>query len=251
MTLFYIISFSVVGGIFGLLGALIVASRLIKKRDNLLRMVSFAAGAMLSAAFFDLIPEAIKLLDGENIERVLLYVFGGLILFYVIEQLLSVSHCHHDGHCDTHKARRGMIILGDTVHNFLDGIAIAAALLVSVPLGLITAIAVLLHEIPQEIGDVGVLIQMGMAKKRAIFWNLISASVSIAGAVSVYFLSGLVERLEVPLISLTAGGFLYVATVDLLAEVHHGGRRRHIVIHMLTFFFGVAIIWFLSTVLRT
>lgn len=249
MTLLVVLGLSIIGGILGVLGAMCVASRLAQRQEWLAHLVSFAAGAMLSAAFFDLLPEAFEHLEGTPPARVLLYVFCGVLAFYVIEQLLLVSHCH-EGVCDVHKARRSMVILGDTVHNFLDGIAIAAATLVSLPLGLITAIAVMLHEIPQEIGDFAVLLQMGMKRGRAIMWNLVSACATIVGAVGVYFLAGMVERIEVPLIALAGGGFLYIATVDLLPEVHKELRRGHIISHMAAFFAGVIILWILSTTLH-
>src|SRR3989338_9204017 len=180
MTLLYIISLSVLGGILGLLGALIIVKRFAQNQERLMHLVSFAAGAMLSAAFFDLLPEAFEHWEGVEPSQVLLYVFAGLLVFYVIEQFLLVSHCH-EGICDVHKARRSMVILGDTAHNFLGGIAIAAALFISLPLGFVTAIAVFLHEIPQEVGDFGVLLKMGMTRAQAIRWNLFSALSTIVG----------------------------------------------------------------------
>lgn len=249
MILVYILGLSVLGGLAGLLGAIVIVNRLLQNRERLFHVVSFAAGAMLAAAFFDLIPEAFEHLGEMPSSRVLLYVFSGLLLFYVIEQLLLVSHCH-EGVCDVHKARRSMVIIGDTAHNFLDGVAIAAAALVSLPLGFLTAIAVLLHEIPQEIGDFGVLQQMGMSRKEAIKWNLFSALAAIVGAVGVYLVSGVVERIEVPLIALAGGGFIYIATADLLPEVHREVRRGHILSHMLAFFLGVAVLWILSSTLH-
>jgi len=239
----------VLGGILGLLGALIIVKRFAQNQERLMHLVSFAAGAMLSAAFFDLIPEAFEHLENVSAQKVLLYVFGGLLIFYVVEQLLLISHCH-EGICDVHKARRSMVIVGDTVHNFLDGIAIAAALLVSVPLGLVTAIAVFIHEIPQEIGDFGVLLQMGMKRARAIWWNLVSAVATIVGALGVYFLAGAVDSIEVSLIALAGGGFIYIAAVDLLPEVHKELRRAHIFSHMVAFFLGVLVLWFLSATLH-
>ena len=214
-----------------------------------MHLVSFAAGAMLSAAFFDLLPEAFERFEGTVPSRVLLYAFGGFLIFYVIEQLLLVSHCH-EGICDVHKARRSMVIIGDTVHNFLDGIAIAASALVSLPLGFVTALAVFFHEIPQEVGDVGVLLNMGMSRTRAIMWNLVSACATIVAAVLVYFVAGRVGSIEVPLIALAGGGFIYIATVDLLPEVHKELRRGHIFSHMAAFFCGVFVLWILTTTLH-
>lgn len=249
MTFIYILGLTILGGVVGVLAAVSVIRGLVRNQERIMHLVSFAAGAMLSAAFFDLIPEAFEHFGAQETGSTLRYVFFGLLSFYVIEQFLLVSHCH-EGVCDVHKARRGMVIFGDTIHNFLDGIAIAAAFLVSHSLGLVTAFAVLLHEIPQEIGDMGVLLQMGMTRARAIMWNIISALSTVVGGVGVYLLSGAVERIEVPLIALAGGGFIYIATVDLLPEVHKELRRAHILSHMLAFFGGVILIWLFSVVLH-
>ena len=248
MTLLYILGLTVLGGVLGVLAAFFVAVRLAQNQERLMHLVSFAAGAMLSAAFFDLLPEAFEHWEGVEPSQVLLYVFAGLLVFYVIEQFLLVSHCH-EGICDVHKARRSMVILGDTAHNFLDGIAIAAALFISLPLGLVTAIAVFLHEIPQEVGDFGVLLKMGMTRAQAMKWNLFSALSTIVGGVLVYLVAGAVESVEVFVIALAGGGFIYIATVDLLPEVHKELRRGHIVSHMLAFGLGVAVLWALSVTL--
>lgn len=249
MIFFSIIGLTILGGILGLLAAFFIVGRLVKDSEHLMHLVSFAAGAMLSAAFFDLLPEAFEHLGEAEFGRGFFYVFGGLLVFYVVEQLLLISHCH-DGICDVHKARRSMVIIGDTVHNFLDGIAIAAALLISVPLGLVTAIAVFLHEIPQEVGDFGVLQRMGMTRGQAIRWNLISACATIVGGMAVYLVAGSIKSIEVPLIALAGGGFIYIATVDLLPEVHRELRRGHIFSHMLAFGLGVAVLWVLNLVLQ-
>lgn len=249
MTFLYILSLTILGGVVGVLVALLVIRGFVRHQEWIMHLVSFAAGAMLSAAFFDLIPEAFEHFGGEEPLRVLHYVLAGMLAFYVIEQLLLISHCH-EGVCDVHKARQSMVILGDTIHNFLDGIAIAAAFLVSHPLGLVTAVAVLLHEIPQEIGDVGVLLHMGMARARAIMWNVVSALATVAGGLGVYWLASTVESIEVPLIALAGGGFIYIATVDLLPEIHKELRRGHILSHMVAFFIGVAVLWVLSATLH-
>lgn len=249
MTLLAIVGLTILGGLFGVFAALLIVGRLIQNQERLMHLVSFAAGAMLSAAFFDLLPEAFEQMAGAVPGRVLLYAFAGLLIFYVVEQLLLVSHCHA-GVCDVHKARRSMVILGDTVHNFLDGVAIAAALLVSWPLGLITAIAVFLHEIPQEVGDFGVLLQMGLTRRQALRWNMVSALSSIGGGVLVYLVASAAEAMVVPLVALAGGGFIYIATVDLLPEVHKELRRGHILGHMLTFGLGLAVLWALGTVLQ-
>lgn len=249
MILLSIISLTILGGILGVLASILIVGRLVKDSERLMHLVSFAAGAMLSAAFFDLLPEAFEHLGKTEFNRGFLYVFLGFLVFYVIEQFLLISHCH-EGICDVHKARRSMVIIGDTVHNFLDGIAIAAALLISLPLGFVTAIAVFLHEIPQEVGDFAVLQRMGMTRAQAIRWNLISACATIVGGILVYLIAGIVARIEVPLIALAGGGFIYIATVDLLPEVHRELRRGHIFSHMLAFGLGATALWVLNFTLH-
>lgn len=249
MTLFYIILLTIFGGAVGVAGALAVVRGFARRRKIILYLVSFAAGSMITAAFFDLIPETFEHFEGVAPERVMMYVFGGIILFYIIEQFFLVSHCHN-GVCDAHKARQSMVIVGDTVHNFLDGVAIAAAFLVSHPLGFITAVAVLLHEIPQEIGDVGALLQMGMKRSKVVMWNFISALATIAGGIGVYIVSGFIERLEIFLIALAAGGFIYIATADLLPEAHNNLGRRHALSHTGAFFVGAAVIILFTVLLR-
>lgn len=249
MLLAYIIIFSIIGGIAGFLGAVLIVFKFVTRREQVLYLVSFAAGAMLSAAFFDLIPEAI--LISSNISSALSYVLFGIIIFYCLEKFLIWHHCHRHAHgavCETHIGSR-MVIAGDTLHNFLDGVAIAAAFSANVPLGVITSFAVFAHEIPQEVGDIGVLLHDGFSRRKALFWNLISALVCVGGAIAAYFLLGLAEMLEVYFIALAAGGFIYIATSDLLPEIHREMKIKHIFSHTIIFLSGIIIIWLIGRLL--
>lgn len=242
----YIILWSVIGGIAGFLGAVLIVFKVVKKREHTLYLVGFAAGSMLAAVFFDLLPEAMELAGNTVVP--LTYVLYGIILFYCLEKLFLWQHCHRHAHgevCEVHVGSR-MVIIGDSMHNFLDGVAIAAAFLVSAPLGVVTALAVFVHEIPQEVGDVGVLLHDGFSRKQALVWNFISAAICVVGAVLAYFLMSAFETIEIYLVAIAAGGFIYVATSDLLPEIHRELKKKHILAHTIVFLLGVIVIWLVS-----
>lgn len=246
----YIILWSVIGGIAGLLGAVLIVFRLVKKREHMLYLVGFAAGGMLAAVFFDLLPEAMELTG--NATTPLSYVLYGIIIFYCLEKLLLWQHCHRHAHgevCEVHVGSR-MVIVGDSLHNFLDGVAIAAAFLVNAPLGVVTALAVFVHEIPQEVGDIGVLLHDGFSRKQALVWNLISAVVCVVGAIFTYFFLNIFRTTEVYLVAIAAGGFIYVATSDLLPEIHREMKKKDVLAHTFVFLLGIAVIWLVGTFLK-
>src|SRR3989338_6065582 len=206
------------------IGALLFSMRRIER--FLFPLVSFAAGALLSAAFFDLIPEAAKL-EGN---AVFASVLGGIILFFVVEKLLYWYHCHN-GRCEMHHHGKGVYpgraktfaflnLFGDGVHNFLDGGIIAASFLTSPGLGVVTTIAVILHEIPQEISDFSILIYSGLKRAEALFYNFLSALTAILGALATFFFTKIVAAAEPVLLAFAAGGFIYIATADLIPELH-------------------------------
>ncbi|MBI2984908.1 MAG: ZIP family metal transporter [Candidatus Kerfeldbacteria bacterium] len=186
-------------------------------------LVSFAAGAMLGAAFFDLLAEAVSESAGR-LGAVFTWLLVGFLLFFLIEKfLLWHHHGHgHERHDDVHEhqALGPLIIVGDAVHNFLDGTIIAAAFLVSPALGVSTATAVLAHELPQEIGDFGILIHGGMRRRAVAGWNLFGALVSPVGTMVTLLAAGLIDGLVLPLVALAAGAFIYIAAADLVPEIH-------------------------------
>ncbi len=211
-------------------------------------VISFAAGVLLAIAFLDLLPES---LEGGAFESdtILRWAFIGVVAYYLIEHLLLWYHCHKE-RCEVHTSSY-MIILGDAFHNFLDGVAIAAAFLLDINLGIITSLAVTLHEIPQEIGDLAILVSGGMQKRRALLVNIVSAFVSLLGALLTYIFFANVTEL-VPIIgALTAGGFIYIATADLIPESHRGGvDRAHILNQFLIFLFGIITILIFSKIFQ-
>ncbi len=180
-------------------------------------LVAFAAGALLGTSFFDLIPESFAVLG----ERASIYIVIGIMVFLVFEQVL---HWHHERYhqcadCNTKAVVGYSVLLGDSLHNFLDGILIASAFLTSIPIGISVTIAVILHEIPQELGDFAVLIHSGFNRTKALLFNFISALAALVGGVLGYFFLQKIEHIIPYVVAIGAGGLLYIALVDLFAEL--------------------------------
>lgn len=213
-------------------------------------LVSFAAGAMLAAAFFDLMPEAIA----TGTDSVFTFMLSGIVLFFVVEKLLYWYHCH-DGACEGHHAiSKGKIkpvallnLMGDAAHNFLDGVIIAASFMTNTGLGIVTTLAVILHEIPQEIGDFSVLIYSGLSRAKALFYNFLSALASVLGALAAFFFTESVGHAEPFLLAFAAGGFIYIAAADLIPELHHDQEFPKSMLQLAWFGLGVLIIYLVSS----
>lgn len=227
-------------------------------------LVSFAAGAMLGAAFLDLLPEAIEHVEeaGGNAEGIFFYVLAGIVIFFVLETFLYWYHCH-SGKCERHANISGrhdgghhhikmpftyLNLVGDGVHNFLDGVIIATSYLVSIPLGIVTSLAVVFHEIPQEIGDFGILIYGGFTRWQALAYNFLSAITAIAGAVLAYYFATTVENFTQWMVPFAAGGFIYIAAVDLLPELHQTINFRKATLQLFFFLLGIGVIWAVTQV---
>ncbi len=187
--------------------------------------VPFAAGALLAAAFVDLLPEA---MEGGDAHTVSLVVLGAFLVFFLLERTLTWFHHHHEHEHKNQQHRRNasLIIVGDTLHNFIDGLAIGAAFLVSPVTGVITTIAVAAHEIPQEIGDFGLLLSKGMKKGRVLLVNLLSALATLVAAVLVFGFGGSLPVSESVLLAITAGFFIYIAASDIIPTIHAEPKRR-------------------------
>ena len=217
----HIIFYSLVGGVFSLVGGILLLSKK-SWADALARYATpFSAGALLAAVFLDLLTEGVQ---RANAYSVMLATMIGMIIFFMAERFLRWFHHHHrDDGLDTidhSNDNVSLIIAGDTVHNALDGIAIAASFLVSVPTGIITTIAVAAHEIPQEIGDFGLLLSKGLSRKKVLFFNVVSALATLVFAVITFWL-GSDKQLPVGvLFSLSAGFLLYIAASDIIPTLH-------------------------------
>jgi len=224
----WIILFTAAGGLLSALAAsmFLVAPESVRARV-LPHLVSFATGALLSAALLGLLPHAIEGAGLAAAHQIGLTLLGGLLVFFVLEKLVLWRHCHQDiceGHVphdhDRDAASASLILIGDGFHNVLDGVLIAAAFMTDVHLGVVTAIAVTAHEIPQEVGDLAILLHSGMSRARALTLNLLTSVTSVLGGIAAYFLLADVTRLLPFAIALAASSFLYIAVADLIPGLH-------------------------------
>lgn len=246
--LIYILFFTLLGSVASLIGGIILLfkEKLILKVSHFL--ISFAAGALLGTAFFDLLPEASEENGSHNI---FLWTLIGILIFFLLERFIHWFH-YHEGHPGGKEVKPTipLIILGDSIHNFIDGVVIAATFLVNIPLGIITAFAVGAHEIPQEIGDFAILLHQGLSRRKVLIVNIISALTAILGALLTFFLKDLVQNLLPVFLSLTAGFFIYIASSDLIPEIHHEKRRGFALYETIFLFLGVGAIWLFVTLLE-
>ena len=245
MTTFsWIILSSLLGGILSVTAAALFA--LNARAQYLGGLVSYAIGALLGAVFLDILPEAIEL--SPSVAAVSGTVLVGILLFFTLEKVLIWRHCHHD-HCEVHEpheisehdhGRSGtMVIVGDTFHNFVDGIIIAAAFLTDVHLGIVTALAIIAHEIPQEVGDFAILLHSGYTKLRAFQMNLISSFATLVGGVLGYVALRDMQYLVPYLLALASSSMIYVAVADLIPGLHKRTQMRDTVQQVLLISAGV------------
>lgn len=223
----WIIATSIMGGVLSVLGAALFALSARAQR-YIGSMVSYAIGAMLGAVFLDILPEAIRL--SPNVAILSGTVLLGILLFFVLEKLVLWRHCHQE-HCEGHEllsreqdhdhGRSGlMILIGDTFHNFVDGVIIAAAFLTDTHLGIVTGMAIIAHEIPQEVGDFAILLHSGYGRKRALQMNLVSSFASVAGGVLGYVTLQTMQSWIPQMLALAAASLVYVSVADLIPGLH-------------------------------
>jgi zinc and cadmium transporter len=212
-----VIFYSLVGGLFSLVGGVIMLSRKTAAHKLATYATPFAAGALLAAVFLDLLPDG---LSESDTDTVLFSTLVGIILFFIAERFLRWFHHHHDDDEKHSDPAISLIVAGDTLHNALDGVAIAAAFLISVPTGIVTTIAVAAHEIPQEVGDFGLLLSKGMSRRNVLIVNAVSALATTVAAV-ITFALGSSDALPVGvLLGLSAGFLLYIALSDIIPTIH-------------------------------
>jgi zinc and cadmium transporter len=229
----WIIAASLLGGALSVAFAAVLALNARMQR-YLGAMVSYAIGAMLGAVFLDILPEAFKV--GSNAAVLSATVLFGILIFFILEKLVLWRHCHHEG-CEGHElhvtehghdhGRSGlMIIVGDTFHNFVDGVIIAAAFLTDFHLGVVTSLAIIAHEIPQEVGDFAILLHSGYRRRKAFYMNLVSSLASVAGGVLGYFTLPLARSWTPAMLAVAAASLLYVSVADLIPGLHKRARLR-------------------------
>lgn len=213
----YALLAAIIVSLLSLVGAFAVFVLKQKFEKALLFFVGFSAGSLIGGAFFHLLPESLEMTDEAL--NVFIFTLVGFCLFFILERGLRWRHCHK-GHCDTHDHVGWLVLFGDSVHNFIDGLVIASAFAAGPAVGLPVAFSIIAHEVPQELGDFAVLIYAGFSKAKALFYNLISALVSILGVVFGYFLLNQFSGINVFLLAFAAGGFIYIAASDLIPEIH-------------------------------
>lgn len=234
-------------------------------------LVSYAIGAMLGAVFLEILPHAFS--ETNSIEMMAATVLLGILLFFVLEKLLLWRHCHgdecevhapheeagghahhghHHGHTHGHdQGRSGMMIMvGDTFHNFVDGILIAAAFMIDIKLGAVTALAIIAHEIPQEVGDFLILLHSGYSKKQALLFNLLSSFAAVVGGLIAYFALQVVASWIPTILGLAAASMIYVAVADLIPSLHKRTELRDTVQQVLLIALGISSIWLIKLVLE-
>lgn len=196
---------------------LALKDRILKK--ILLLLVAFSSGALIGDTLLHLLPEASEENGFTNL--IALMMIAGILFFFVLEKFLRWRHCH-ELDCSEHKEHIGTLsLMSDSVHNFIDGVLIGVSFLISIPLGVTTTLAVILHEIPQELGNFAVLLHTGHAKKKAIIYNFLSALTAILGAIVAVALGDKMQGFEAVMVPFTAGSFLYIAMTDLIPELHN------------------------------
>jgi zinc and cadmium transporter len=236
----YTLASVLVVSLISIAGILTVSLKENALKDTLLFLVSFSAGALMGDAFLHLLPEAISR-SGFTI-YVSLYVLLGILLFFVLEKIIFWRHCHIPTSEDHPHPFAYMSLVGDGLHNIIDGMIIAGSYLVSVPLGITTTIAVLAHEIPQEMGDFGILVYGGFSFSRALLLNFLVALTAFLGAVFVLLLSAKAQALTSVLVPLTAGNFIYIAGSDLIPELKKHVELSHSAVQLLALVLGIALL---------
>ncbi|MGZ8213284.1 MAG: ZIP family metal transporter [Methylosarcina sp.] len=237
--LVFIIIFTAVGGILSVMAAAVFLLLTDRQRNQVLpHGISFATGALLAVAFWGLIPHAFEEIKPEQFQSLSGTILAGILVFFVLEKLLIWRHCHY-GSCEAHgddghvhevghshhghhlgKSAGTLIILGDSIHNFVDGILIAAAFLTDIKLGIVTSLAVAAHEIPQEVGDFAILLDSGYGKAKALFYNILSSLATVLGGILAYFSLDELHASLPYFLALAASSFIYIAVADLIPSLH-------------------------------
>lgn len=244
--MFTVIFFALIGGVVSLIGGALLLADAKRAKTVAEYATPFAAGALLAAAFLDLLKEG---LETEDATIVLAWTLAGLLLFFVLESFLRWFGHHHEHEHKDDKVDPtvSLVVIGDTVHNFIDGAAIAAAFLVSVPVGIVTTLAIAIHEIPQEIGDFGLMLKKGMRRKQVLLVNFVSALATVVGAALFYQLGRTHESLIAILLGITAGFFIYIAVSDIIPTIHGSKTRRALNIKSLLLLLGVLVVGVTTT----
>ena len=236
---------TIIVSLVSLIGIALLALKKETLDSVLFYIISFAIGSLLGAAFLDLLPESI---EGIKAQSALMSALAGIILFFILERLVHWHHAHHD-HKEHEKPLAYLSLLGDAMHNFFDGVAIAASFASSPALGIATTMAIVLHEIPQELSDFTLLLYSGFSVKKAIISNLLVAFTAVLGVFAFFALASQIQDLNYYGMALAAGGFIYVAGSDLIPEMHKETGTRRSLLQLATVLAGILSIWLLTSML--
>lgn len=232
-TLLFILLATVVNSFIGLIGILTLWMKDKSLNKILIILVAFSAGALLSGAFFHMMAESLEMME---VMTAFIYLLVGFIVFFLIERFLHWRHCHK-GKCDVHPFTH-LVLIGDGIHNFIDGLVIAASFMINIPFGWVTTLMIITHEIPQELGDFGVLVYGGFEKIRALGFNFLAQLTCIIGGIIGFFLLYTPESVAF-LLPFAAGGFIYIAASDLIPELHKEESVKKSMISFVFFVIGI------------
>jgi len=239
MLLSWIIVFSILGSVGAIIGAASLLSFPAQTRKTLLPMLlSYATGTLLGAAFLGMIPKAVQQATTLSVSST---VLGGILLFFFLEKIIIWRHCH-DTECEVHSSAGPLILIGDAFHNFVDGFVIAAAFLTSIPLGIAASLAVIAHEIPQEVGDFAILLESGYSRLRALVFNTLSSLATLPGAIIAYFFLGTTMEAVPYMLAISAASFIYIAIADLVPSMHRQIGLKSAVQQLILILAGIATI---------
>ncbi|MHA1751025.1 MAG: ZIP family metal transporter [Candidatus Helarchaeota archaeon] len=246
-TLLYIVLSNFIVSLISLVGVITLSINDKTLNKIVFYLVSFAAGALIGGGFLHLLPEAVEKINSLNIYIILII---GFICFFIFEKLLDYHQCHNvekDHICEQHSFK-WLNLIGDGIHNFTDGLVIAVSFISSFQLGFVATILVIAHEIPQEIGDFGVLIYGGFSKKRALFFNFLTALTAIGGGIFGYYLLYSLLSISPYLLAFSAGGFIYIAAADLIPELKKENSGKKTTFISILFIIGIFLMWFFKVI---
>lgn len=234
----------------GSIGSVGLAGLFLFAKDNKLQVITthltyLAGGTLLGAAFLGMIPEAISMLDSQIVFK---FILAGILFFFVLEKFILWRTCRNKD-CERHaNAAAPIILIGDAFHNAIDGVVIAASFLTSTELGVFVSISIIFHEIPQELGDFGILLKGGFSRSKALFYNMLSGSSAIVAGIAAYYFMGSVKNLIPYALAFSASSFLYISLADLIPEMHKKTKLKESLIQILLIIVGIMIIYFVKKI---
>jgi len=244
-TLAYIVAATLVGGVLSVAAAAVFALR--ARESDVPMLVSFAIGTLLAAALLEILPHALETAARPGLVTATL--LGGILAFFILEKLLLWRHAH-DGHGHAEGRVALMVIVGDSFHNLVDGVIIAGAFIADFELGVVTSLAIIAHEVPQEVGDFLVLLHSGYSKRQAFFYNLVSSAAMLVGGTVAYFALQGLRAWIAPLLGIAAASMLYVSIADLIPGLHTRVEPRAAVAQVALILAGIATVWGVGSLAR-